>query len=175
MGLATWTGLTQRRGRSASISGAVLKTSDGEALEGAVDAGQPEDRVGVAGRLVEEGRLGELADLGPHPLAELDRDLGVAASSQHWRAMSSLRANGASSSSKSHTSARPFQGLYLADEDAVHHLAGGVSGIGPVRRQLARPPPAGGTGCGDPRTGPPCGPPEPAVAGEILGRKSSSS
>ena len=51
---------------------------DGEALEGAVHAGEAQHRVGVAGRLVEEGVLGELADLGAHPVAELDGDLAVA-------------------------------------------------------------------------------------------------
>ena len=51
---------------------------DGEAFEGAVDAGQPEHRVGVAGGLEQRDGLAVLADLGPHVVAELHRDLDVA-------------------------------------------------------------------------------------------------
>ena len=58
------------------------------------------------------------------------------ASSQHWRAMSSLSANGAvsvppsSATPKSqHVRAGAFEGLDLADEDAVHQPAGGVGGV----------------------------------------------
>ena len=51
---------------------------DRETFERAVDAGEPQDRVGGAGRLVEERGLGELADLGAHPVAELHGDLDVA-------------------------------------------------------------------------------------------------
>ena len=51
---------------------------DGQALERPVHAGEAQHGVGVAGGLVEERRLGELADLGAHPVAELDGDLAVA-------------------------------------------------------------------------------------------------
>src|SRR3546814_12110027 len=51
---------------------------DGEPLERTVHPGEPQDRIRVAGRLVEEGVLGELADVGAHVVAELDGDLAVA-------------------------------------------------------------------------------------------------
>ena len=133
---------------------------DGQALEGPVDAGQAQDRVGVAGRLVEE-RASRRTRRSRCPCARRAcTEISVwRASSQHWRAMSSLRAKGASSSSKSHTvRPAPFERLDLADEDAVHHLAGGVGGVGPLRGELAVPDgrsrwrsgPCGGPGSGLP-------------------------
>src|SRR2546430_11983686 len=40
-------------------------------------------------------------------------------------------------------SPRPLEGLDLADEDAVHHLAGGVGGVGPLGGEFARAAPLG--------------------------------
>ena len=51
---------------------------DGEAFERPVDAGEAQHRIGVARGLEQQDLLGELADLGAHVLAELDRDLAVA-------------------------------------------------------------------------------------------------
>ena len=42
---------------------------DGEAFEGPVDAGEAQHRIGVAGRLEQERVLGELTELGAHPVA----------------------------------------------------------------------------------------------------------
>ena len=60
------------------------------------------------------------------------------ASSQHWRAMSSLSANGASSPPSPVVevparAAGALERLDLADEDAVHQRAGGVGRVGAGR------------------------------------------
>ena len=65
-----------------------------------------------------------------------------------------------------------LQRLDLADEDAVHHLAGGVGGVGPLGRELAGPAPRGEklvAGILEAVLG--AGPPETPVAGEVGGRE----
>ena len=102
---------------------------DGEALERPVHAGEAQDRVGVAGRLVEEGRLGELADLGAHPVAELHRDLAVAglvpALAGHVELELERRLVGAVAGLEVPARATgALERLDLAHEDAVHQRRG---------------------------------------------------
>ena len=108
-----------------------MNTSIARPFEGAVDAGQAQHRVGAARRLEQHGVLGELADLGAHPVAQLDADLDVAGLVPAWRAMSSLSANGTASGRGRVAAGRAglevvaraagaLERLDLADEDAVH-------------------------------------------------------
>ncbi|HEV7761348.1 MAG TPA: hypothetical protein VGO78_20225, partial [Acidimicrobiales bacterium] len=98
---------------------------DREALERAVDAGEPHDRVVGAGGLVEERLLGELADLRTHPVAELHRDLAVAGlvpalarhvELQRERRLLVVEVEGGAT--------RALERLDLTGEDAVHQVAG---------------------------------------------------
>src|SRR5262249_47312808 len=108
-------------------------------LERAVDTGQPQDGIRIAGGLVEQGLLGELADLRTHVLTELDADLDVPSLvpalpghvelEAEWRLVASL--------AEIEVEARTpgaLERLDLADEDAVHQSPGVVGG-GLVRRR----------------------------------------
>src|SRR5437667_6518540 len=100
---------------------------DRQALERTVHAREAQQRILRAGRLVEERRLAELADLGAHVLGELHRDLAVARLVPRLPGPVELELErhvlvveverGAAGS---------FEGLELAHEDAVHQLAGPV-------------------------------------------------
>src|SRR5205085_9697378 len=101
---------------------------DGESLERPVHAAQPQDRVRRAGRLVEERRLGVLADLGAHPVAELHRDLDVTAlvpalprhvELERERRLLVVEVEGGAT--------RALARLDLTGDDAVHQVAGPVA------------------------------------------------
>ena len=112
---------------------------DRQPFEGAIDSAQTQHRVGVARSREEKGRFGVFADLAPHMVAELHRDLTVArlvpalachVELQRERCVVEVevvaRATGA------------FECLDLADEDAMHQRAGPFGGRGAVDRHLGR-------------------------------------
>jgi hypothetical protein len=153
---------------------------DGEALEGAVDAGEAQHGVGVAGGFVEERRLAVLADAGAHPLAQLDRDLAVAgfvpALAGHVELQLERHGVGLLLGDLAHRevparATGALERLDLADEDAVHQLAGGVGRIGARRHELARAAVGagrvGGAAVGDPIHH--VHPVEPGITSELVG------
>ena len=106
-----------------------LEHVDRQTLECPVDAGEAQDRIRVAGGLVQQRLLGELADLGTHVLAELDADLDVArlvpALPGHVELQPERRLVACLTEIEVEArAAGALERLDLADEDAVHQARG---------------------------------------------------
>ena len=131
---------------------------DGEPFEGAVHAGEAQHGIGVAGGLVEEGALAELAELGAHVAAELDADLAVAGLVPALAGHVELELEGhlgdalavaAADLEVPARAAGALEGLDLADEDAVHQPAGGVGRVGTIGGEATRAVALGRAAAGD--------------------------
>ena len=106
----------------------------GQALQGTVHPGEAQHGIGVAGRLEEEGLLGELPYLGAHVLGELDRDLDVAGLVPALAGHVQLELEGSLVVAGTGVEVvagapRPLQGLDLAHEDGVHEAPGRIGGF----------------------------------------------
>ena len=108
---------------------------DRQALERTVDAGEPQDRIVRAGRLEQHGVLGELAELGAHPVGQLDADLHVPRLVPRLAGHVELelerdRVVGAVAGGEVVGRASgALERLDLADHDPVHQRAGGVGRV----------------------------------------------
>ena len=117
---------------------------DRQALEGAVDTGEPQDRIVRAGRLEQDGVLRELSEFGAHPGGQLDADLHVPRLVPRLARHVELEFEGdrvvGAVAAREVVRRAPgaLEGLDLADHDPVHQRAGGVGCVGPIGREPRR-------------------------------------
>ena len=117
-----------------------LEDVDGQALQRPVDAGQAEDGIRVAGGLVEQRLLGELADGRPHVLRQLAGDLDVASLVPALPRHVELEGQGGVLPPVARLevpagATGTLERLDLAHEDAVHERAGVLAGVLVGRRE----------------------------------------